>query len=90
MAAVTAASLIGVGADAIRTAIKEFRPLPHRLEPSGTFNGITFYDDSIATVPDATLAALEALGPDVQTLILGGHERNLDFTVSGSVTSRVR
>ena len=54
------------------------------MEPSGTFNGITFYDDSIATVPDATLAALEALGPDVQTLILGGHERNLDFTEFGA------
>jgi UDP-N-acetylmuramoyl-L-alanine---L-glutamate ligase len=83
MAAATAASLVGVNREAIRTAVKEFRPLPHRLEPVGTFNGITFYDDSIATVPDATLAALEALGPDVQTLILGGHERNLDFTDFG-------
>lgn len=82
-AASTAASLVGVSREAIRTAIKEFRPLPHRLEPVGTFNNITFYDDSIATVPDATLAALEALGPDVQTLILGGHERNLDFTDFG-------
>jgi len=83
MAAVTAASLCGVKAEAIRSAIKEFRPLPHRLEPVGTFNGVTFYDDSIATVPDATLAALDALGPGVQTLILGGHERNLDFSDFG-------
>ncbi len=84
MAAVTAASLCGVKLEAIRAAIKEFRPLPHRLEPVGTYNGVTFYDDSIATVPDATLAALDALGPDVQTLILGGHERNLDFTEFGA------
>jgi UDP-N-acetylmuramoylalanine--D-glutamate ligase len=84
MAAVTAASLVGVHFDAIREAIKEFRPLPHRLEQVGTYDGITFYDDSIATVPDATLAALEALGSDVQTLLLGGHERNLDFNELGS------
>jgi UDP-N-acetylmuramoylalanine--D-glutamate ligase len=83
MAAITAASLAGVGQEAIHAALKEFRPLPHRLEPVGTFNGVTFYDDSIATVPDATLAALDALGTDVQTLILGGHERNLDFTDFG-------
>jgi UDP-N-acetylmuramoylalanine--D-glutamate ligase len=83
MAAVAAASLVAVGQESIRAAIKEFRPLPHRLELVGTFNGITFYDDSIATVPDATLAALDALGADVQTLILGGHERNLDFTEFG-------
>src|SRR5262249_13342209 len=55
----------------------------HRLEPVGTYKQITFYDDSIATVPDATLAALEALGSGVQTLLLGGHERNLDFTEFG-------
>jgi UDP-N-acetylmuramoylalanine--D-glutamate ligase len=35
-------------------------------------------------VPAATLAALDALGADVQTLLLGGHERNLDFTELGA------
>jgi UDP-N-acetylmuramoylalanine--D-glutamate ligase len=84
MAAVTAASLCGVEAGVIREAVKAFRGLPHRLELVGTFNGVTFYDDSIATVPDATLGALDALGSDVQTLILGGHERNLDFTEFGA------
>ena len=84
MAAVTTASLVGVNRDAIRAAIKEFRPLPHRLEPVGAFNGVRFYDDSIATVPDATLGALEALGSDVQTLILGGHDfHSITEVVSG-------
>ncbi len=83
MAALTAASLCGVNTEAIHSAIKEFRPLPHRLEPVGTYNGVRFYDDSIATVPDATLAALDALGTSVQTLILGGHERHLDFSDFG-------
>ncbi len=82
-AAIGAVALCGVEQAGIREAIRTFTPLPHRLEAVGTYRGIKFYDDSIATVPDATLAALEALGEDVQTLILGGHERNLDFTEFG-------
>jgi UDP-N-acetylmuramoylalanine--D-glutamate ligase len=80
LAAIAVASLCDVPHAVIRDAIRSFRALPHRLERVGTYNGITFYDDSIATVPDATLGALDALGSDVQTLLLGGHERNLDFT----------
>lgn len=83
MAAVAAASLCGVQAAEVREAIRTFKALPHRLELVGTFNGVTFYDDSIATVPAATLAAIDALGSDVQTLLLGGHERNLDFAQLG-------
>ncbi len=83
MAAVCVARLCGVPPETISEAVKAFRALPHRLELVGTFRGITFYDDSIATVPDAALAALDALGPDVQTLILGGHERNLDYSEFG-------
>jgi len=84
MAAVAAAYLCGVRRQAIREAVKEFRALPHRLELVGTYDGVTFYDDSIATVPEATLAALDALGPRVQTLIVGGHERNQDFAELGA------
>jgi UDP-N-acetylmuramoylalanine--D-glutamate ligase len=84
LAATAAATLCGVPASVIRDAVRSFNALPHRLEPAGTYKGITFYDDSIATVPEATLAALEALGSDVETLILGGHERNLDFNALGA------
>src|SRR5215471_10913921 len=82
-AAIEAALLCGVSPASMKEAIRTFKPLPHRLEPVGTYRGIAFYDDSIATVPDATLAALDALGSSVQTLILGGHERNLDFSEFG-------
>jgi UDP-N-acetylmuramoylalanine--D-glutamate ligase len=84
LAAIAAASLCHVPAAVIRAAVRTFDSLPHRLERAGTYKGITFYDDSIATVPEATLAALEALGSDVQTLVLGGHERHLDFNGLGA------
>jgi UDP-N-acetylmuramoylalanine--D-glutamate ligase len=84
MAAVSVASVCGVQRESIRNAVLSFHALPHRLELIGTYKGITFYDDSIATVPAATLAALEALGQNVQTLLLGGHERNLEFTELGA------
>src|SRR5207245_133104 len=84
LAAVAAVSLCNVPAAAVREAVRTFAALPHRLEHAGTYNGIRFYDDSIATVPEATLAALEALGSDVQTLVMGGHERNLDFNKLGA------
>jgi UDP-N-acetylmuramoyl-L-alanine---L-glutamate ligase len=84
IAAVAVARLCEVPPGAIREAVRSFRPLPHRLEPVGIYQDISFYDDSIATVPEATLAALQALGGGVQTLILGGHERHLDFTELGA------
>jgi UDP-N-acetylmuramoylalanine--D-glutamate ligase len=79
MAAATAAHLLNIGPDAIRSALAEFRPLPHRLELLGSYRGIRFFDDSISTVPESTLAALDALGPEVFTLILGGYDRGLEF-----------
>jgi UDP-N-acetylmuramoylalanine--D-glutamate ligase len=80
LAATATALLCHIPPAVIRDAVRSFTSLPHRLERIGTYNHITFYDDSIATVPEATLAALEALGSGVQTLVLGGHERHLDFS----------
>ena len=58
--------------------INNFQPLPHRIERVGEFNGITYYNDSIATIPEATINSIEAL-ENVNTLIIGGMDRGVNF-----------
>ncbi len=78
-AAIMVAKIFRVSKENIFKAIKKFKTLPHRLELVGTYKMIKFYDDSAATVPEATINALLSLGKNVQTLILGGHESNICF-----------
>lgn len=58
--------------------INEFNPLEHRMEFVGTYNEIKFYNDAIATIPEATINCIEAL-KDVDTLIFGGMDRGIDY-----------
>ncbi|MBW6459724.1 MAG: UDP-N-acetylmuramoyl-L-alanine--D-glutamate ligase [Bacteroidales bacterium] len=78
MAAILAAKSAGAEYEAIRKGLSSFKGLEHRIEYVGNYRGIDFYNDSIATIPEATMAALDAL-PDTDTLILGGFDRMLDY-----------
>lgn len=61
----------------ILSAIKTFRPLDTRLQLVTEKNGIKFYSDPLATIPEATIAAIDTLHP--HTLIAGGHERHQKY-----------
>lgn len=78
-AALAAIELLGCDVRAAAPALTAFKPLPHRLTSMGVRDGIEWIDDSISTTPDAALAALESLRGRVVTLILGGHDRGLDW-----------
>ena len=78
------ASHLGVSKDVAIRAIQQCKGLPHRLEHIGIHHGIQWVDDAISTTPESTIAALEALGPTVQTLICGGQDRGYVFTELGN------
>lgn len=69
---------LGVDESSIFNAVKNFKGIPHRLEEVGTFGGITFFNDSIATIPRAVQSNIKALG-NVDTLIFGGLDRGIDY-----------
>lgn len=59
-------------------SIKNFKPLEHRMELVGKYDDIIFYNDVIATIPEATISACNAL-ENVNTLIFGGLDRNIKY-----------
>ena len=77
--ALAVARVFGVSDDAVRKAIKEFKGIEHRMEYVGVFEGITWYNDSIATIPTAVMGAVKAIG-NVDTLIFGGLDRGIDYS----------
>jgi UDP-N-acetylmuramoylalanine--D-glutamate ligase len=80
LAACAAARQCGLSPEVIRAAIGSFQPLEHRLEYVGTARSVRFYNDSLSTVPEAAIAAIEALAPAPVVLLVGGYERGLDYS----------
>lgn len=60
-------------------SIKNFKTLEHRMEFVGILNGVEYYNDSIATIPEATMNAINAL-KNVNTVIVGGNDRGVDLS----------
>ena len=77
-AAATAALEYGVDHRAVASALKAFRPLPHRMEVVAISGGVTYIDDSKATNPHATLTAVRGLSDVV--LIAGGRAKGMDLS----------
>ncbi len=82
-AMIQVARILQINPDAVLQTIADFQGLEHRLELVGTYKGITFYNDSISTIPEAAIQAVEALQM-VDTLILGGFDRGIDYGILAS------
>ncbi len=80
------AGAMGLPSEAVATALGSFPGLPHRLQVVGRAHGATWINDSIATSPERTLAALEAV-PEPAILLLGGREKALPLENLRAVAS---
>lgn len=60
-------------------SIKSFKPLEHRMEFVAEINGVSYYNDSIATIPESTINAINAL-KNVNTILVGGNDRGVDLS----------
>jgi UDP-N-acetylmuramoylalanine--D-glutamate ligase len=78
-AVLTAIDAVGLDATAFASFATSFQPLPHRLQSLGTRDGVTYVNDSISTTPHASLAALELFRDRRVAILLGGHDRGVDW-----------
>jgi UDP-N-acetylmuramoylalanine--D-glutamate ligase len=68
----------GLPLDAMLTAAEEFRGVAHRLELVADRGGVCWYNDSIATAPERTMAAIRSFDEPI-VLLLGGRDKNLPW-----------
>lgn len=75
-----ATQLFGCGDAAVRASIATFCGLPHRMEFVAEIAGVEWYNDSISTIPEATLQAIGSI-PNVKTVLIGGMDRHIDYSI---------
>jgi UDP-N-acetylmuramoylalanine--D-glutamate ligase len=76
-AAFTAAYCLGITFNEAQAAVRDFTGLPHRLELVHEEHGIRYYNDSIATIPDAAIAALDSFPEGSVIQIVGGYDKKI-------------
>jgi len=89
---ILAASTVGfihkIPTEIILKALKNFPGVPYRLEFIGEFRGIKFYNDTCATTPEATLAAVESFPEQPIILLLGGKDKKLNYENFGKAIGK--
>ncbi len=78
--AMCAAHLCGAAYPDMDAAVASFDGLRHRLEDVGTVGGVRYINDSISTCPSTAIAGVKAFGGAVDTIIIGGMDRGIDYT----------
>ncbi|HEY4262545.1 MAG TPA: UDP-N-acetylmuramoyl-L-alanine--D-glutamate ligase [Schlesneria sp.] len=71
----------------IQRGLKEYQPLPHRLQWIADVHGRSFYNDSLATTPESAIVGLEAFDAPV-VLLAGGYDKQVDLSEMASAISR--
>ncbi|MFZ5376607.1 MAG: UDP-N-acetylmuramoyl-L-alanine--D-glutamate ligase [Patescibacteria group bacterium] len=92
--AVKIGQLLGIPDAEISHVLSSFSGLPHRLEYVATIRQVDYFNDSLATMPDATVRAIESFTGRPITLIAGGYDRHQDFmelveTISNSTVRTI-
>jgi len=88
LAASTVAFIHNIPGKIILKALNNFPGVPYRLEFIGEFKGIKFYNDTCATTPEATLAALESFTEQPIILFLGGKDKKLNYENFGEAIGK--
>ena len=89
-AAVAASYLAGADLESIRKTVRTFKGLEHRLEFVAEVGRVKYYNDSFATTPEATLAAINAFDEPI-ILIAGGSRKAADYIEMGkAIAERVK
>ncbi len=75
-----ATQVYGCDGAKVRESMARFQGLPHRLQFVAEVKGVRYYDDSISTIPEAAIHAVQSI-PKVGSIIIGGMDRGVDYTV---------
>ena len=87
LAAAATAAAVGATAEGLGQALRSFEPGAHRVQRVASIGGVAYYDDSKATTPHATVAALR--GFEAAVLIAGGRNKGLDLSKLLDAVDRV-
>lgn len=74
----TVAKILNLNMEKAKNTIENFKNLEHRMEFVAEINDVKYYNDSIATIPEATINAVDAL-KNVNTLLVGGKDRGVEL-----------
>lgn len=84
LASISAAVAIGIDLKSIKKAISEFKGVAHRLEMVRELDGIKYYNDTAATMPEAAISGINSFSEPI-VLICGGSDKNLNMSELGGI-----